>query len=1290
MSSRGPWPVSLKGHTEEGRLMDTNISSRKTCLHTPHTIFGTLVLLMTLALVGALGGGYADADSVANDSEVEGESSAPAPPARPAKRSATIPMSSGIIAFEGNDCRVGRPDGCNYGIWTINANGGNLRQLTTETGAAPDISPGGAKIAYGVGYAIYVMNIDGTGQHPIPNALNLTEYDPAWSPDGNLIAFSAYTQTTAGIWVMNADGTNQHRITSFPAIDGTDDDPSWSVNGKIAFERHLLDGTSEIYTVNANGSGLLNITNTSASNDRHPSWSPDGTKIAYTRTTDTIRNIAVMNADGTNQHDITNNPFGDQEPDWSPDGTEIVFSGFSGIVHDPDFFITDQNGGNRRNITNSPDDFSERAPSWAPGNITPVVRVQGEDGLPIQGAQVYNECAFVGTTNISGTVTLTSPLALYDRLIARKQVHEEPTQKGGHDGWAYHVWLTNITEENDGSETVFVVTDTNQITQTIVISSTNTQIGFNIVASVEYNDTAAHLDEIKQGFLGASKYLMDIADGQMYFEQVKLYDEGQHFNDADFQFSPWTPMGGGRASADAEPDGISCITATGRHIWMYGPGDFTVPYTQLSAQGTLVHEFFHYAIGAYDEYYKFNIDDYPTQCTLDFNLTAYEERASLMFDPRDSSEACATLSPLVHNPDTAQGYIQGESVWETLVNNYSDALGLWELKSPITRGVVDPGPSSPLCFSQYATSIETINSPAPVCDPPLSVLVVFQNGQPAVGADVTLHHNGSYIEEPLTDINGTADIFGVWTGDTVHAGMLVAGQPYNGSAVVVDCLNTVHITLIQPPSSASRRQDAERATGAGQNQSQTPNVWPAYWLEGVPDWAQSRITATLHLGGDPPGMPTLYASQDHANRQQLSLTYNPSLHQYTGTYTFNLALSPDFLFELELPTDSGVAASTYTFVAGQFHTNGPSGYEKMKNVGAPHGNNPSTPPQAWNILRPESQADVIVNPSSLPDGTGVMVGKSGMPVDRPNGLVPVGGPYSVQGQNPISGEVGITLAYQSEYFCGLVPGSASIYRYTGSGWTAIPTNLIDDWHQAGGKTTQWGIYGVFAQPNPQVVFSDVPVGSTFYDYINWITCHGIASGYADGTFRPNNNATRGQISKMVALAYKWRLEAPQAQQKSAQGGLEPIQWQWSPSVGGYTFADVLPGSTFFLYIEAAYREGVVSGYPCGGNGEPCDPQHRPYFRPSRNVTRGQIAKIISNAAHYDDTPTGQSFQDVVVGSTFYTYTQRIASRGIINGYPCGGAGEPCVPPGNLPYFRPNNNATRGQLSKMIYLALQPR
>jgi S-layer homology domain len=191
----------------------------------------------------------------------------------------------------------------------------------------------------------------------------------------------------------------------------------------------------------------------------------------------------------------------------------------------------------------------------------------------------------------------------------------------------------------------------------------------------------------------------------------------------------------------------------------------------------------------------------------------------------------------------------------------------------------------------------------------------------------------------------------------------------------------------------------------------------------------------------------------------------------------------------------------------------------------------------------------------------------------------------------------------------------------------------------------------------------VPAGSTFYVYIRCLACNGIISGYPDGTFKPNNDVTRGQIVKMISNAAGW------------QDPIPPDQW---------TFQDVPPGSTFWIYVERfVLHVGGITGYPCGGQGDPCvPPDNRPYFHPNANATRGQIAKIVSNAAGFNDTATGQQFEDVPVSSTFYLYIYRLSIRGIVQGYPCGGPGEPCVPPDNLPYFRPNTYATRGQMSKI--------
>src|SRR5205823_15051227 len=111
--------------------------------------------------------------------------------------------------------------------------------------------------------------------------------------------------------------------------------------------------------------------------------------------------------------------------------------------------------------------------------------------------------------------------------------------------------------------------------------------------------------------------------------------------------------------------------------------------------------------------------------------------------------------------------------------------------------------------------------------------------------------------------------------------------------------------------------------------------------------------------------------------------------------------------------------------------------------------------------------------------------------------------------------------------------------------------------------------------------------------------------------------------------------------------------------------------------------GYMNGYPAGGPGEPCGNGNLPYFRPKGTATRGQTSKIMSNAATFDDQPNGQTFEDVPPSHTFYVWVERLGTRGIISGYPCGGPGEPCVPPLNRPYFRPGNNMTRGQTAKIV-------
>ena len=141
---------------------------------------------------------------------------------------------------------------------------------------------------------------------------------------------------------------------------------------------------------------------------------------------------------------------------------------------------------------------------------------------------------------------------------------------------------------------------------------------------------------------------------------------------------------------------------------------------------------------------------------------------------------------------------------------------------------------------------------------------------------------------------------------------------------------------------------------------------------------------------------------------------------------------------------------------------------------------------------------------------------------------------------------------------------------------------------------------------------------------------------------------------------------------------------------GLEFQDVPPGSTFYPYARCLTCQGSISGYECGwanpvtGEREPCSAGRKPYFRPGNPVSRGQIAKMVSQSSGFKEPGGEQIYEDVPPGSTFYDFVQRLSRRGVMSGYPCAQVpAEPCVPPSNRPYFRPDALATRGQISKIV-------
>jgi Tol biopolymer transport system component len=173
-------------------------------------------------------------------------------------------------------------------------------------------------------WEIYVVNPDGSGEtHLTDNSVS--DYWPAWSPNGRKIAFNSDRDGNPEIYVMNEDGSGQTRITNNSAADS---DPAWSPDGRVVFSSNR-DGNFEIYVMNADGSGQTRITNTPLTSEHQPTWSPDGSLIAFIGSSGDP-DLYVMSADGTATRLLLEawsqgcDAAWYADPHWSPDSSQLA------------------------------------------------------------------------------------------------------------------------------------------------------------------------------------------------------------------------------------------------------------------------------------------------------------------------------------------------------------------------------------------------------------------------------------------------------------------------------------------------------------------------------------------------------------------------------------------------------------------------------------------------------------------------------------------------------------------------------------------------------------------------------------------------------------------------------------------------------------------------------------------------------------------------------------------------------------------------------------------------------
>ncbi len=270
----------------------------------------------------------------------------------------------------------------NFQIWTMNADGGNQRQITGMADGAcqPAWSPDGSQLAFispcngrkdiYSGARIYLVDAEGKNLWALPVPMNSAgDFSPVWSPNGKIIAFSSLRgDSKPHLFLFSFSDSSIKQVTS--ASYG-DIQPSWAPSGlQIAFVRQFPN--AQIWITDLTGKQQFQYSPSGAVINRWPEWNTDGSILFYSQMSP---DAVVPYMVGLSYEDRGKNlefrvpAIGTEdigpvvEPAISPDGKWFTYESWpDGTNHD--IYMVSVDGSDRHRLTTDKDrDFG---PVWKP------------------------------------------------------------------------------------------------------------------------------------------------------------------------------------------------------------------------------------------------------------------------------------------------------------------------------------------------------------------------------------------------------------------------------------------------------------------------------------------------------------------------------------------------------------------------------------------------------------------------------------------------------------------------------------------------------------------------------------------------------------------------------------------------------------------------------------------------------------------------------------------------------------------------------------------------------------
>ena len=252
-----------------------------------------------------------------------------------------VPVLDGVLVNNGAAFLTWSPAGSlAYLQGTANANELEVVRVNREGVAAPvdtswhggfnslAVSPDGRRLAMGVGLAsgtlgIWIKQLD---RGPFTRlTFGGQDRRPAWSPDGQTVAFIRDSLNTSSVFVRRADGSTPDRLLA--RLRNQVQEATWSPDGRWILLRsdNGGPGAGDILGVRTSGDTTPVPLVSSPFTELHPAVSPDGRWLAYTSIESGTNEVYVRPFPGTTggRWQVSNG--GGTQPRWSTDGRELYY-----------------------------------------------------------------------------------------------------------------------------------------------------------------------------------------------------------------------------------------------------------------------------------------------------------------------------------------------------------------------------------------------------------------------------------------------------------------------------------------------------------------------------------------------------------------------------------------------------------------------------------------------------------------------------------------------------------------------------------------------------------------------------------------------------------------------------------------------------------------------------------------------------------------------------------------------------------------------------------------------------